>query len=534
MSKRILAALMAMALMVSVFAGCRTVTTGEEEPIDEESSVTAEVSSKKPATSSKASTSSKRKRSSSKKTTTTQSQGTANNVVIPDLMKETFYPNGWIDPTTYTVIAPSSSNNPTESTDDRTPDPGTSVYDGYTEYGTFADTLFQALSSRVWMPDGQRIWDDIVEQSGNPITLWGYGAYLEATGAAYAYKKTDSYKSEYEKALKNVMVYQSSDKVNTGRGAASGTYLALTCWPGGADSEIFYDDDVWVLKEYMHAYELLGNQDYLTKADKMLKYILETSWNTTWAGGGLEWMDRLYRGSGSENVQKNTCINAPAMDATLEMYDITGGTNNYYVEEAQKIFSWTNSNLVQLYDKVIDQEAGTKAKRAYIYDKLVFNGADNISLDKFELPYNHGMMIAAAARLYKATNDKDYLDYAKIFADSAYDKWLPRNTFASNSDWGNPWTNSSSPWFNSYLIEGFLTLEKCDASTGKKYVDAAKNALAIACTYKNYGDGTGWFAANWSSTAAPKAKEINVMNQSATARSLYMIASRVAESSSTK
>lgn len=517
MSKRILAALMAMVLMVSVFAGCKTVTT-EEEPIDE-SSVTAETSSKKPSSSSKASTSSKKPTSSKKATTSKKTQQGTTTIASPTLMDRYLYPDGWFSEP-YQIVQVASSDDEEEGKD-----PGTSAYDNYTEYAAPAETLFQALASRVWRNDGT-IWNDIVEQSGNPITLWGYGAYLEAAGAAYAYDTSNSlYKSEYEKALKNVMVYKSSDRVNTGRGAASGTYLALTCWPGGTDAEIFYDDDVWVLKEYLHAYEVLGDQQYLTNADKMLKYILETSWNTDWRNGGLEWMDRLYRGSGSENVQKNTCINAPTMDAALEMYEITGSTNSYLVSEAQKIFAWTNTNLVELYETT--DTDGNSVQRAHIYDKLVFNSADDITVDKGELPYNHGMMIAGAARLYKATGDEDYLNYAKIFADSAYDKWLPRSTFNGEDDWGNPWRNCSNPWFNSYLVEGFLTLEECDAETGKKYVDGARNALAITCTYKNYGDGTGWFSSNWASTSAPATKDITVMNQSATARTLFMLALRV-------
>ena len=281
MSKRILAALMAMVLMVSVFAGCKTVTTGEE-PI-EDSSVTAETSSKKASSSSKASTSSKKK-TSSKKTTTSQGDTT---IAGPQLRQRSLLPDGWIDPETFRVV---DTNTSEETSSGTIEDPGTSAYDNFTEYADPADTLFQALSSRVWRNDG-KIWNDIVEQSGDPITLWGYGAYLEAAGAAFAYDTSNSlYKSEYVKALANVMDYKSSDRVNTGRGAASGTYLALTCWPGGADAEIFYDDDVWVLKEYMHAYELLGDQTYMTNADKLLKYILETAWNTDWQNGGLEWM----------------------------------------------------------------------------------------------------------------------------------------------------------------------------------------------------------------------------------------------------
>lgn len=547
MAKRIIIAVVAVVLVLSIILllvkGCQvieTVTPGDDENTssttiaqvsskEEASSKVTSQSSSKPASSKPASSRPASSRPANQASTDSADTSSSSSVFIPTLMQRSLYPDGWVSG--YAVV---SRYNSDTSGDEDDIFPGHSPYDGYTLYGEKADTLFKALADAVWLGGNSTnlVRESLSDETNTtPITLWGYGAYLEATGAAAAFGKelvdnnspdlasysTDLYKSQYEKALQNVMIYQSSERVNTARGQAAGTYLALTCWPGGSEAEIFYDDDIWIAKEFMQAYHVLGQQEYLTKADKIIKYICETAWDDSWLGGGLLWMDPLYRGSGSENPQKNTCINAPTADACMEMHDIVGGT--YFKDEATKIYDWALQNL---YD----------SKTGMMYDKWVYNSLGDYTLDRMNLPYNVGMMIGASARLadgYSVDNPElaaTYLEHAVDFSEAAYNAYLPMARYSGDS-WGNGWRASQHPWFNSYLVEGYLTLYNTNNEAGEKYVAGIRNSLAITCQYKNYAGGAAWYNSNWSSAAAPGEADITVMGQSATARVLFMLAKNV-------
>lgn len=549
MRKRLLAGMLALILMLSVFAGCKPVYV--DEPTDDttaDASAAASSSKKASSSATSSSTSSKKASSSSKKSgssTTTTEDG----VTIPNLTTKTFDPAGWIDPSTYVVIARASSIE--ESSSDSSSKPPTwepwTQYDLYEGYGAVAEKTFDSLKSVAWSDSGT-IYGDLEDTSTSGATaLWGYGAYLEAAGAAYEYDQTnDTYKTEYIKALENVSQYQSSDLASTGRGKAAGYYLAYNAIANASGSEVYYDDNVWIAKEFIHAYELLGDTSYLEKAQKVLTYIVDTSWNDSWGGkggtGGLEWMDRLYMTSGSDAPQKNTCINAPTADACLEMYeilkasgttDVYGSDSSKYLAAAKKIYDWSLSNLM---DYTLSDGVATVTN---VYDKIIYQSANSIEQhDSYQSTYNYGMMIAAGARLYKATGDQDYLAIATALGDTALNRWLPRTTFSGYD--GNPWESSTSstpgsgscPWMNSYLVEGYLTLNEVDSTIEENhhFIQAVRSALGITCTYQNYGDGSGWICGDWTSLKAPTYKngDITVMNQAASSRVLFMLATYIA------
>lgn len=523
---RLIAALMALALMVSMFAGCYTY-----EEIIEEVPVGGETSSKvtdtddkdtssEKATSSKA-TSSKKTTSSKKPTTATSSKKDVYS--YPELAMRPVFPDGWVSD--YVLMEkPSSSEDDTTDVD---VDDATSRYDDYVGFGKYADQLINSLSDTVW--NGDKIYDMIAGEKApsGSATLWPYGGYMEACGAAYEYDPTNTlYETEYKKSLKNVMVYEATG-VNDRWGAEPGTYLALTCWPGSATAEVFYDDDVWIAKEFLHAYKLgitndgVKDVNYLTQATRMVKYICETGWEESWRGGGVLWMDPHYMGSGSSAPQKNTCINAPAADVAVDLYMVTGETA--YLEHSKKIYAWVKGQLLDTDDFLM-------------MDKLV-NTEGNITLDAGKLPYNTGCMISAAVGLYEAekaagiADAEDYLNDALKLADAGIAKWIPR-TQALDNVGELHWTNkisSAKPWFQSYLAEGLVDLYHLsqndpDHADLASYTQPLRVALGLACSNRAYSDA-GWFNNDLGALANAKDSDITVMEQSATARMLFMAGS---------
>ena len=589
MKKRLFAALLATALIATIFAGCQevpgtppTTVTNDPIPVETTSEVTGEVTSAPAATTSKSTVTSKPATTTAKPanntpttapstqqpTTTAQpttaeptttAQPTTPGFDVPDLVIRRRHPPGWIDGP-YRII-PATSDPDATSDVGGGDDDGSSTYDVTTLDTKFVDAASKILTSLagvVWTNDGKHIREYIVtppqgKGEQDLTTLWPYGGYLEAAGAAYNhYGDTNAlFKAQYLKALANVEEYNAGNNVNALRANNTqyplseypnkGKYIGYTCYPGsGGGAQLFYDDDAWIMKEFMHAYKNLGDQQYLTKATRVMQYICETAWDDSWIGGGLYWMDLLYP-VGSEFPQKNTCINAPTVDGCLEMYDIVNdldpsnefaGTSAYYLTHAKKIYSWT---IQRLYDNT-----GTKPSYR-MFDKWVSKGVNNYVLDRGQLPYNDGMMIGSSARLYKATKEQAYLDLAIQMSEASAKVYTPREKFGLS--YGNPWRRSANPWFNSYLVEGWNTFfnvaKECagkpgytiEADVADKYMVTMRNALSIALSLQYYGDkdAEGWIRNDWGTGVASPvpAKDITVMQQSATARVLFILADNI-------
>lgn len=525
---RLIAALMTMVLMVTVFAGCYTYDEVIEDPV--ESSTSQKVTSSKPAasTSSKATsaTSSKKVVVSNKPSTNNQNNGTTSKREVysyPTIERKVLYPSGWVSK--YVIMEkPSEDPGSSEVSDDgKNPfvtvdDDGNRVY--YSDFSSFGSQVLTSLSELVW--NGDRMYD-VINGSDGPTgtaTLWPYGSYLEACGAAYEFDPTNTlYKDQYERALRNVMQYNATN-VNQIYGQPANTYLALNCFPGSTSSEVYYDDDVWIAKEWIHAYKVGMGDEYLTNAVRMMKYICETAWDETWKGGGLLWQDPHYHTNNP--VQKNTCINAPAADAAVDLYMITGDES--FLEHSKKIYAWVKGQLMDPDDHLM-------------MDKFVYSEG-KITTDGGKLGYNTGCMISAAAGLYEAekkngaADAEDYLADAYGFAEAGIKRFIGR-TYAFDRNGNFFWTNkfsgagSNNVWFNSYMAEGIVDLYKLSQTDkdvdAEKYIDAFHCAMAFACTNRNYS-AAGWFNTDLGDLKSAKSSDIAIMGQSATARMIFMMA----------
>ncbi len=544
MRKRFLAAIMAVVMMLSLFAGCKTVTTGGTEDEVIESVITStKPKSTSSTTSSKVASSSKKKTTTTtvvskvKNSTVTQTDATSS-VFVPNLTQRTIMPEGWV--LSYFVQSAEISGSSSGDPDEKPPEIGTAAPADVAPAAEIANAAATVLDwllgktdhsdntsseNHIW--NGDRIYDTLVDKDNNwnPsgwITLWGYGSFLEATGAACQYDPT-AYQADYEKALTNLKYYVVSDmdRIKGGNGTymtaiedskgelASGSYLSLSCYPNNAANQVFYDDDVWIAKEYLHAYHVLGDQKYKTLSDRMIRYIYDTGWEDTYKGGGIWWMDQ-FNLSG-EAQQKNSCINCPAVDLLTDFYLETG--DQYYLDAATKTYAWAKSQLM--------------ADNYIMYDKWITNDAGVIELDSGQLTYNTGEMLSAAVGLYQCTGDADYLDDAKNIAAAAANKWLSRTKYKGN--WTVLW-REGNPWFSSYLVEGYLNLYNVDPTDPElsQYMKMVRSSMFLAYSNRTYTNGQEWIHPDWhSSTATITASQKSVMNQSASVRVLFMTSSWV-------
>lgn len=336
-------------------------------------------------------------------------------------------------------------------------------------------------------------------------TLWPYTIYVEAVGERVdADPKNAAVRAEYQKCLDTFEIYLQ-------RGRRDGL-MAYACGTTGTTGQWdrFYDDNAWVCLEFIHAYErgFGSGKHYLDKAIAVAEFCY-SGWDTGNAlgiPGGVFWVE------GSKN-EKNTCINAPLAYAYALLYEKT--KNSTFLDRAKQIYDWTKKYMMN------PPVEGQEDRDDYLYYDRVELKDGQINWDRTPRAYNVGNMIAAGAKLYKITGNKQYLTDAQLSAAASYNRFgkditrngVKRYAFSTPDD-------AMFTWFNSNLLKGYLELYKVDKTpTNRKYVESFRLCLAYACTISK--DERGYVAHNWK--AIKEDANPDMRGIGGTARVLFML-----------
>lgn len=209
----------------------------------------------------------------------------------------------------------------------------------------------------------------------------------------------------------------------------------------------YYDDNIWCVMALLESGLLLGNYPgyeavaakAIADSEALMTFCI-SGWDEVF-GGGIYWHE--------SKKSKNTCINGPFGMAASMFYEYYSDLNKrspsaenqnkmaFYLQWAKVVYEWT-------YSFLRDNSDGT-----YL---------DNVSLDTgkiqdWKFTYNCGTMISTGARLYAITGDEIYKERALQDSLGAYWKFMKR--LSANPD-GSDRIDSNDPWFNVYLIQGYL------------------------------------------------------------------------------
>lgn len=353
-------------------------------------------------------------------------------------------------------------------------------FDGYGEH---ADLLMESLKKDFWMIGQNKMGEKV--KSNTPITLWGYAAYMEAAGLRFELHPDDeAVKEEYLKALNSVEEYRCK-----WRGDDLQVYQ---CWAGESQAECFYDDDVWVVLEFINAYNLFEDEHWLSQAKGTIEFCY-SGWDDK-CGGGVYWKE-------DTKAEKNTCINAPLALASCQLYNVTG--DKYYLDWAVKLYDWTKTTFLDESDNTF-------------WDNINVESG-NVVKDKYT--YNTGNMIGAAAALYSATGEASYLEDAKAYAEGAYKRF---GGFAKPARMDSEiYICDSNSWFGGSLLKGYLLLAKADPSADTKYIDSYAQSLAYAVSISI--DNRGYIKSGWVESGIMTTNDISLLDQSGNARLLLQL-----------
>lgn len=276
-------------------------------------------------------------------------------------------------------------------------------------------------------------------------------------------------------------------------------------------SGVFFDDNIWVAKEFYYAYLNLGKVEYLNEAVNIVNWIVGEGYESTKNLNGIYWKwsaKFLFEGSGSlsddTHASLNACSSAPTammlakLHQTLKTEEYAakfGALATDYLSKAQNIYEFCygvlrNTTNGCLRDKVFLREGF----------KDMTNLNSQIQMyDEQILPYNTGTYMTAGAELYKIAVAAKQNAVAKVYK-ARNEEVAPKadKQFANTQVVQGQYSYNSNSWFTSFILEGFIDLsESVDCS---EYIEHMRSALDYAWNNNRADDNLvcpAWIA-GWS------------------------------------
>lgn len=252
-----------------------------------------------------------------------------------------------------------------------------------------------------------------------------------------------------------------------------------------AGDQSVYDDQMWLIREFLSAYANTGDAAYLKQAEDLTAICLG-GWDYSKDADGNEYGGITW---GSYYNSKHTCSNAPLiapLTKLAELYkgksETIGGVNkyDYYLSWAKKVYDFTYKNLRNsdnTYGDAFWTERDTVGEGQNAHYETT-NPRTNY--DSKAYTYNTGAMISGAAGLYKLTNEQRYLDEGLASAEGAFHYFFKDTDTAGLYE--HPCT--STLWFNLVLLTGYIDIYPYAKTQVAPYIDVFEKALDYA--YDNY------------------------------------------------
>ncbi len=399
-----------------------------------------------------------------------------------------------------------------------------------------ASTAIQAYSYRQVGSSGLQF---LLRESCNPedqtangtASVWHYTAFLAMVSHMYGLTGEELYASLYPEAVAGMQFYKGTGDVTTYQNTAAKTMYGVNRANKANIADIsgvnaVYDDQMWIIREFLYAYQLTGDDSLLAEAEDLTQVCLE-GWDTTLREDGTEY-GGIPWGPGYQT--KHTCSNAPLVVALVELYEIKAAAGDLeaaetYLAWAKKIYAFVKENLQNdngTYGDLLGSDRQLVGEGAEAHYETTYQSTDanENDFDHTAWTYNTGAMISGGAALYRVTGDRSYLTDAKIAANGAYTVLADNSLVAGCSQYA---LNETTVWFQLILLEGYLELVPFDAAC-ETYIDGIANTFCYA--YEHYNKNGflprnalgGWDTSNSKDTAK------DVMDQAAAAQIFAVLA----------
>ena len=252
---------------------------------------------------------------------------------------------------------------------------------------------------------------------------------------------------------------------------------------GGGHGPCFFDDNIWVARNFLFAYEVFDNLEYLDEARRITAYTY-TGWNEEI--GGLVWNENGLTGQGTaQELERGLSANACCILVNALLYRLTGEES--YLSWACRFYDFCKTA----------QDPVTKIYYNGIHT-LLQNGRrvpGEVNHDLYS--YNPGSMVLADLMMYEVAGERSFYEDALAAADAAHHAFLRVDDVTGLSYYHD------FVWFLAILAEAYHALAVYAPQAVRPYMAVFENMLQHALAKGTMCNGllphdylTGWRTGN--------------------------------------
>ena len=241
----------------------------------------------------------------------------------------------------------------------------------------------------------------------------------------------------------------------------------------------YFDDNIWVARNYLRAYEILGDEWYLEEAIRVNNWVL-SGWDNKL--GGIVWSEEgLGTNANEQHLERGLSANACGIIVNAMLADILEDEEQkaFHLEWAEKFYNFCK----KMQNKPVTYDYWNGIHTVISAGGVRSDGAVN----KVHYSYNSGSMILANIALYKVTTDEakkaEYKDDALGTAKAA------KRTFNTLDAQKSQRYYKHDPWFAAILCEAYYELSFFDKEVAADYMKTFNNNAKYA--YENRDTATG-------------------------------------------
>lgn len=382
------------------------------------------------------------------------------------------------------------------------------------------------IREKYWNADTQL--SKLTPSGGKPF-LWPYTEQVSMANAVFELltpqdQDYEMFKAYLEQTLEGLRYYRVSDvRVEEGQswnndahvlaayGENDGTANSYAIYNSGRNDSakdsvnagmdgIFFDDNIWVAKEFYYAYRNLGDQKYLNEAVNIVNWIIGEGYETTKGLNGIYWKwaaKFLHAGVTNDNLNAslNACSSAPTGMMLVKLYNAMGeGDNaakfaavrNNYLSTARSLYNF-------LWNTLRDENDNILRDKIFVNKKGEDLGPGTV--DQQKLPYNTGTYMTLGAELYNNAVQTGNTAAAELYRTrNAQVADGSDRVFANTEAVKGQYSYNSNSWFTSFLLEGYIDLLPQDENC-KVYIEHMRSSLDYG--WKNNRADDGLVAPAW-------------------------------------
>ena len=299
--------------------------------------------------------------------------------------------------------------------------------------------------------------------------LW---SNFSAAGMQYymckLYPEDNEQKETFRKMINNFKYFRQSNpaansaadsvKYHSGRGSEG----------NGGHGDCFFDDNIWVARNFLRAYELFGDEWYLEEAKRVNNWVL-WGWNDDLKG--IVWSEvGLTDGATEQHLERGLSANACGIMVNAMLSELAENAEEkaYYFEWAEKFYDFCK--IMQNKPESYDYWNGIHT--------VIENGVrKNGGVNRVHYAYNSGSMILADLLMYDLETDQT--KKAEYMDDAVGTSAAAKKTFNLLDPGASKFYYTGDPWFACILNEAYYELRLYKPEEARKYMESFnKNATA--------------------------------------------------------